>query len=93
MVKNFLFHSQFNRIGELEAIRAEELDAVVLPGIVRGVGTTPALSTSTPVSRNPAASVAAIQGPESRVSRPSRTRGRLPGTELRSEWPRARPTA
>ncbi len=35
VVKNLVFHGQFHRVGQLEAVRAEELDAVVLPRIVR----------------------------------------------------------
>ena len=49
-----------------------------------GVGMTPALSTRAPAARRPAARVAAIQGLDSRVSRPSRTRARR--QVLRSEW-------
>ena len=36
MVQDFVFNGQFERIGELEAVAAEELDAVVVPGIVGG---------------------------------------------------------
>src|ERR1700734_1081131 len=36
MANNLLFHRQFNGVGELVAIGAEEFDAVVLPWIVRG---------------------------------------------------------
>ena len=35
VVEDFVFHGQFHRIGQFEAVRAKELDAVVLPGIVR----------------------------------------------------------
>ena len=35
VIENLLFHGQFNRVGQLESVGAEELDAVVLPGIVR----------------------------------------------------------
>ena len=95
MVKNLLLHGQLDRIGELEAVGAEELDAVVLPGIVRGgdddsgveaMGAgekrngrcghdARALHLQRLPGAEPAASVAAIQGPDSRVSRPRRTLG------------------
>ncbi len=57
-----------------------------------GVGTMPALATRAPALRRPAASVAAIQGLDSRVSRPRRTVG-LATVSLRREWARARPVA
>jgi hypothetical protein len=34
-MQDLVFHGQFNRICELETVGAEELDAIVLPGIVR----------------------------------------------------------
>ncbi len=36
VMQNLLFHGQFQGIRQLEAVGAEELDAVVAPGIVRG---------------------------------------------------------
>jgi hypothetical protein len=36
VVKNFILHGLLNRIGQLEAVAAEELDAVVAPWIMRG---------------------------------------------------------
>ena len=36
VVQDLVFHGQFDRVGQLESVAAEELDAVVLPGIVRG---------------------------------------------------------
>jgi hypothetical protein len=36
VVEDLVFHGQLDRVGELEAVGAEELDAVVAPGIVRG---------------------------------------------------------
>ena len=36
VMQNLVLHGQLHHIGQLEAVRAEELDAVVLPGIVRG---------------------------------------------------------
>jgi len=36
MAQNLFFHGQFDGVGQFEAIGTEELDAVVLPGIVRG---------------------------------------------------------
>jgi len=56
-----------------------------------GVVMTPALSTRAPAWRRPAARVAAIQGPDSRVSRPRITLGTV--AELRREWPKASPAA
>ena len=35
-MKDLVFDGEFDRVGQLEAVAAEELDAVVLPGIVRG---------------------------------------------------------
>ena len=35
VVEDFVFHGQFHSVGKFEAVRAKELDAVVLPGIVR----------------------------------------------------------
>ena len=43
VVEDFVFHGQFHYVGQLEAVRAEELDAVVLPGIVRGGDDDPGL--------------------------------------------------
>src|SRR5208337_5314903 len=51
----------------------------------------PALSTRAPAERRPAARTAAIQGLDSRVSRPRRTAGSA--HVLRREWARARPVA
>jgi hypothetical protein len=36
VMEDFFLHRQLDGIGQLEAVRAEELDSVVLPGIVRG---------------------------------------------------------
>ena len=36
VMENFIFHGQLDGVGELVAVGAEELDAVVAPGIVRG---------------------------------------------------------
>ncbi len=36
VVKDFVFHGELERVGEFEAVAAEELDAVILPGIVGG---------------------------------------------------------
>ena len=36
VVEDFVFHGQLDRVGQLEAVGAEELDAVVAPGIVGG---------------------------------------------------------
>ncbi len=36
VLEDFVFHGQLDRVGELEAVAAEELDAVVLPWIVGG---------------------------------------------------------
>jgi hypothetical protein len=41
-----------------------------------GVGTTPTLTTSTPIEASPAASAASSISPETRVSRPMTTKGR-----------------
>ena len=35
VVKNLVFHGQFQRVGQFEAVGAKKLDAVVSPGIVR----------------------------------------------------------
>ena len=35
-MEDFVLHGQFDRVGELESVAAEELDAVVSPRIVRG---------------------------------------------------------
>src|ERR1700733_2268898 len=51
----------------------------------------PALSTTAPALRTPAAMVAAIHWLDSRVSRPRMTFGFE--AALRTEWPRARPAA
>ena len=110
VMEDFFLDGEFVGIGQLESVGAEELDAVVLPGIVRGGddnARVEAVSTreerhgrrgddarafdAAPASRNPAARVAAIHGLDSRVSRPKRTFGSR--QVLRSEWPRARPTA
>ena len=36
VMQDLVLHGQLDRVGELEAVGAEELDAVVAPGIVRG---------------------------------------------------------
>ena len=36
MAEDIVFHGKLDRVGELESVCAEELDAVVAPGIVRG---------------------------------------------------------
>ena len=36
VMEDLVFHRQLHRVGQLESVAAEELDAVVLPGIVRG---------------------------------------------------------
>src|SRR5208282_3789108 len=35
VMQNLLLHRQLDRIGQLESVAAKELDAVILPGIVR----------------------------------------------------------
>ena len=42
MMQNFLFHGEFQRVGQFESVAAEELDAVILPGICEAEITTPA---------------------------------------------------
>ena len=108
-MEDFLFHRQFDGIGQLEAVRAEELDAVVAPGIVGGGDDYAGLKSvgageegygrgghdagafnACSGWRRPAAKMAAIQGLDSRVSRPSRTAGSA--QVLRREWARATPS-
>src|SRR5208283_67742 len=36
VMEDFVFHGQLDRVGKFESVGAEELDAVVAPGIVRG---------------------------------------------------------
>ena len=93
-MEDLVFHRQLDRVGELEAVGAEELDAVVAPGIVRGGddhagveavrarqegdgrgGHDARALDARSGWRRPAARVAAIQGLDSRVSRPRITLG------------------
>jgi len=41
-MQNLFFHREFQRVRQLEAVAAEELDAVVAPGLCEAEITTPA---------------------------------------------------